>query len=284
MTRRAAVPPARHRWGLVLAGAVFVLAACGDDTTGAEAPAQAPATAAAPAVDSTPAAPTTTAAAPATEVTAPATEPAPSDAPDSAADAQALIDEILLTPDDLGDGWDDVGDELAMPHRADIARTLPECAPFAELVFEGGTGNLAARAKALSRQNGMILIYGVVFETAEQAAEMVAAVGSTDFDRCWADFNAAAIKAMPFGVTDAYYDPVEPPVIDVDADSVAVKYVKGTYTVGGSAAADSCLCVFAQVDRVVVALHSADIVLPDEVRTEAVQAGIDKARRVLAER
>ena len=125
------------------------------------------------------------------------------------------------------------------------------------------------------------LSYVVIFPTADQAAEMVQAVASPEFDDCWSQFQAVAMKAMPMGVTEASYDKADPSDLELVADSYVVRSVVGTATIDGSEFGDTCICVFAQVGRGVVEIHSAAEDADPHERTEVAQVAIDKLREVL---
>jgi hypothetical protein len=194
-----------------------------------------------------------------------------------------LAQAALINPDDLEGRWRSDPDFL-WPNSAELARTAPACVSFADLVFEGGAAHGTGASVTLNRidgAQGSWLSYVVIFPTADQAAAMVEAVASPEFDDCWSAFQAVAMKALPMGVTEASYEKVAPPDLALVADSYVVRSVVGTATIDGTEFGDTCICVFAQVGRGVVEIHSAASTADPEERTHAAQAAIDKLREVL---
>ena len=178
--------------------ALFALAvgACGsDDTTGSDSssPLQASAD-------------TTALATPATEPPAPVTQPPviestpptePTDTgetePATGDEAVEIAEAALLQPGDIGDGWQDLGSQFAWPMTAELAASVPSCAPFVDVVFEGNTGVWAHTT--LGRNTDIAFTSVTVFPTEAEAAAMVAATATPEFDQCWADFNEVGIVA-----------------------------------------------------------------------------------------
>jgi hypothetical protein len=192
-----------------------------------------------------------------------------------------LAEAALLTPDDLEGNWRDTGPEGEHPMSAELARTAPACEPFADLVFDEGAQHGSAATVTLQREASFLYTYVVVFPTSEEAASMIDAVASTEFDDCWSQFVAAALLIMPFGATEANYDKATPPAMEFVADSYVARHVIGTIVVQGAEGSDTCVCVFAQVGRGVVIVHSALPHFTLEERVEITQLGIDKLRGVL---
>ena len=155
------------------------------------------------------------------------------------------------------------------------------CASFAELVFDGGADHGTADTVTLQREDSLLYNYVVIFASPEEAAAMVSAVSSTEFDDCWSQFMGVAVQAYPQDISDARYVAATPPELELVADSYATKMVTGTVVVDGSESADSCICVFAQVGRAVAVVHSAAAHFDAEERILLTQAGIDKARDVI---
>lgn len=191
---------------------------------------------------------------------------------------QALAEAALLVPGDVGDGWERLNAELNFPNDAELARTVAECADYAELVFAGGDRHGVGTSAALSAGEDIVFTYVVVFPTVEAAAAMLAAVSEPGFDSCWARFNDVAVPEMPFGVEEATYEPLPPPVLDFTADASTVKFLDGSVTIGGDSIPDTCVCAFAQVGRGVVEVHSAAPVFDLERRADVIQAAVDRLR------
>ncbi len=245
----------RVRWMAAFGALGSIAAGCGSDATGA--PGAGPAAPSSPAsVDSS--------------VTAVSRD-------------QGIAQAALIDPDDLEGTWRVLGPEFFWPNSADLARTAPACVDFADLVFEGGARHGTGASVTLQRQasEDILFAYVVVFSTAEEAASMVATVESPEFDDCWSEFNNLAVQAMPYGITEATYVKDVPPEMTFLADSYVTRSLTGTVVVDGSELGDSCICVFAQVDRAVVEVHSAaEHLLPAE-RLVVTQAAIDKVRDVI---
>ncbi len=187
----------------------------------------------------------------------------------------------LLAPDDLEGNWRAVEPAGDFPYSAELARTVPACASFADLVFEGGADHGAAATLTLQREEGLLYSYVVVFPTSEEAAAMLSAVASPEFDDCWSQFMGVAAEAQPMGITDANYVTATPPPMTFAADDYVSKMVTGTIVVDGSESSDSCICVFARVGRAVALIHSAAEHFNTEERVLFTQTGIDKARDVV---
>jgi hypothetical protein len=176
-----------------------------------------------------------------------------------------------------------VSANLSFPNSADLARTVPACAPYVDLVFNGGAQHGVGRSAALGDDTGkLVFTYVVVFRSSSDAAKMAAAVATPGFDACWVAFNDAAVPTMPLGVTKASYHSVTPPTLQVTSDSLTVKALDGTDTMGGNEIPDTCVCAFAQVGRAVVEVHSvADAYSPAD-RSALVQKAVDKVKAQLA--
>lgn len=86
---------------------------------------------------------------------------------------------------------------------------------------------------------------------------------------------------MPLGISEAAYTSQTPPAQTFDADSSAVKYLTGTAKAGGSEMGDTCVCVFAQVGRAVVEVHSTEGVFDPANRSTFFQTAIDKVKATL---
>ncbi len=96
-----------------------------------------------------------------------------------------------------------------------------------------------------------------VFATTAEAAGMVAATATPEFDQCWADFNEVAAIALPFGIESASYETVAPPDVELGGDSSSLHALEGTITLGTDTVPDTCICAFVQQGRTVIAFHSA---------------------------
>ena len=83
--------------------------------------------------------------------------------------------------------------EFALPMTAELAATVPSCAPFVDVVFEGNTGVWAHTS--LGREMDITFTSVTVFPTEAEAAAMVAATATPEFDECWADFNEVGVVA-----------------------------------------------------------------------------------------
>lgn len=216
------------------------------------------------------------------------TAPAGSEAPAERSSATTAVDPdlalaegALLTPDDLEGNWRVTEPEGDHPMSAELARTAPACAPFADIVFEGGAQHGLGATVTLQREDSLVYTYVVVFPTSEEAEMMMRSVASTEFDDCWSQFVALGAIAMPFGITEAQYDKAEPPAMTFVADSYTIRHLIGTIVVEGVEASDTCVCVFAQVGRGVVVVHGALPHFSLEEREEITQTAIDKLRDVL---
>jgi len=249
----------------------LAVGACGSDSTDgsdSSSPPQAQTDTAAPAET---AAPTTSVTPPPPAETTPATEPTDTDAPESAPDEAAIAQAALLQPEDLGDGWQDLGPGSAFPMTAELAASVPSCAPFVDVVFEGNSGVWAHTT--LSRPE-VVFTSVTVFPTEAEAAAMVAATATPEFDQCWADFNEVAIVEMPLGIDSASYESVEPPDIELGGDSSSLLALDGTITLGATSIPDSCVCAFVQQGRAVVAFHSTAPVFSAAARRDAIATAV----------
>lgn len=257
--------------------ALIALTACGSDDTTARTsstPLQTPADATEqptsvaqpPATDSTP----TTESTLATESTD-AAEPTP----DEPATARAA----LLQPTDLGAGWQDLGADFAFPMTAELAASVPTCAPFVDVSFEGSIGVWASTA--LSRNTDIAFASVALFPTVAEATAMVAATATPEFDQCWADLNEAAAVALPFGIESASYESVVPPDIALGGDSSSLHALDGTITLGSTDVPDTCVCAFVQQGRAVVSFHSAEPVFSAAEREDVIAAALARVDRTV---
>ncbi|HMK10665.1 MAG TPA: hypothetical protein VK461_03740 [Acidimicrobiales bacterium] len=249
---------------LLVAGAIAALAltACGSDSPTTSAAGSAPASTSA----GTTAAPVAT-----TEVT-----------PKAASPDEKTAEAALLTGSDVGDGWSVVDAKWDFPNSAALAATIPECADFVDLVFGGGARHGVGVSRTLGSDTDLVFTYSVVFPNADDAAAMIAAVGSPAFDTCWIKYNEVAAVKMPFGVSEASYTTNAPPNLTFTADSSAVKSLDGSVNIGGTEVHDTCVCVFAQAGRGVVEVHSPAGALDPATRSAVVQAAIDHMRSALS--
>jgi len=157
---------------------------------------------------------------------------------------------------------------------AELAASVPRCAPFVDVVFEGNTGVWASTG--LGRNMDIAFTSVTVFPTETDAAAMVAATATPEFDQCWADFNEVAAVELPFGIESASHEPVEPPDIELGGDSSSLHALDGTFTLGSDNVADSCVCAFVQQGRTVVAVHSAAPVFDAAERAEVIATALDR--------
>jgi hypothetical protein len=211
---------------------------------------------------------------------------ASSDTPNAAGSVLSADEQLaasaLLQPGDLGQGWV-VGDHANdFPNSAELARTIPECADFAELVFDGGTQFGQGSGQALTKTSVTFGTYVIVFSDVAAAKKMIDAVASPAFDDCWARYNEQVALTSPYQVTESVYTPQTPPTLTVDADTLSVKFLDGYNVVGGSKIGDTCVCAFAQVGRGIVELHSERVMLNPDERSAMLQKAIDKLRSTLA--
>ena len=257
--------------------ALFALAvgACGsDDTTGSDSssPLQASAV-------------TTALVTPATEPPAPVTQPPviestpptePTDTSESESapgdDGVEVAEAALLQPGDIGDGWQDLGSQLPWPMTAELAASVPSCAPFVDVVFEGNTGVWAH--STLGRDTDIAFTSVTVFPTEAEAAAMVAATTAPEFDQCWADFNEVGIVSMGIGIDSASYESVEPPDVELGGDSSSLHALDGTVMFGSTSVPDSCVCAFVQKGRAVVTFHSAAPIFSAAARRDVIAAAL----------
>jgi hypothetical protein len=198
-------------------------------------------------------------------------------------DAQSAAP-LLLVPADLGAGWNVIPADQFFPNSADVARALPQCDRYAELVFEGGArhGVGAQTAIANEPQKQLFYEYAVIFPTTDAATAMMNAVAESGFADCWGAFNEAAVKLLPYGITDANYHSDTPPQLTLTADRFTVESLVGTIKIGGSPLDDTCVCAFAQVGRGIVEVHSQAQTFDPTQRSRLIQAAIDKLSRVLS--
>jgi hypothetical protein len=254
------------RRGVALATVVLLSAGCGSGSSTANgagaAASDVPATTAGPTVE--------------TEVTTPEVTTA-----DATSDGR-LAEDALLTPVDLGEPWVDGG--FVYPNSAELARTVPTCTAFTELVFAGGArhGEGISGAWINPENGGALLSYVVVFPTVADATAMMEAVKAAAFEECWNDFNVAAMLDLVPDLSEASYATVTPPDLTIDADDYTVEAMDGFDVIGGNKVADSCICVFAQVGRAIVEIHSAADVFEPAERSRMAQVAIDKLRATLA--
>jgi hypothetical protein len=157
---------------------------------------------------------------------------------------------------------------------AELAASVPSCARFVDVVFDGNTGVWASTA--LGRNMDIAFTSVTLFPTDTEAADMVAATATPEFDQCWSDFNEVAVVELPFGIESASYDPVEPPAVELGGDSSSLHALDGTITLGSTDVPDSCVCAFVQQGRTVVAFHSAAPVFSDAARRSVIAAAVDR--------
>ncbi len=191
-----------------------------------------------------------------------------------AAEDQAVVDGALLEATDLGDGWEVLDAAANFPNDAELARTIPACEEFAELVFAGGERHGVGGSRALASGDNVVFTYVALFPTEDDAAALVAAAATPEFDECWARFNDVAVPLLPFGIESSTYVSGEPPGFPIDATSSTVKYLEGSIVIDGAEYPDTCVCAFAQVGRAVVEVHSAAPVFDPARRAEVVQTAI----------
>ncbi len=230
-----------------------------EDTTGLETPAtepEAPATQP-PVIESTP---------PTEPVDTAETEPATGE------DGVEIAEAALLQPADVGDGWQDLGSQFAWPMTAELAASVPSCAPFVDVVFEGNTGVWAHTT--LGRNTDIAFTSVTVFPTEAEAAAMVAATAAPEFDQCWAEFNEVGVVSMGIGVDSASYESVEPPDVDLGGDSSSLQALEGTMMFGATSVPDSCVCAFVQQGRTVVTFHSAAPIFSSAARGDVIAAAL----------
>lgn len=276
----------RRHWQALIASALVtatLFAACSDDgsteagvNSTAVVEIESPSTASAASASSAPPA-SPVSSEPAGDETAPAT----STMPVPVADDGALATAALLTADDIGDGWEQMSSEFDFPNSAELARTVPECEQFAELVFDGGEQHGAGASEALGSGEDLVFTYVVVFPTVKEASAMLDAVDSTAFDTCWARFNDVAVTEFPFGIESGTYASHEPPQLSLTAHDSTVKYLDGSFVMAGDTIPDTCVCVFAQVGRGIVEFHSPAPIFDPARRSEVVQAAIDRLQTTL---
>jgi hypothetical protein len=204
----------------------------------------------------------------------PTTKPADTGGLGSASDEQAIALAALLQPDDVGEGWRDYGPDSAFPMTAELAASVPSCAPFVDVVFEGNAGVWASTG--LGRDLDIAFTSITVFPTAADAAAMVAATATPEFEQCWADFNEVAVVELPFGIESASYEPVEPPAVKLGGDSSSLHALGGTVTLGSTELADSCVCAFVQQGRTVVVFHSSAPLFDAAERAEVIATALDR--------
>jgi hypothetical protein len=253
---------------VALALAVGACGSDGTDDTDSSSPPQAQDDTATPAET---AAPTTSVTPPPAETT-PATEPTDTATPESAPDEAAIAQAALLQPADIGDGWQDFGSASAFPMSGELAATVPSCAQFVDVVFEGNTGVWAHTT--LGREMNVTFTSVTVFPTEAEAAAMVAATATPEFDECWADFNEVAVVELPFGIESAVYESVDPPDVELGGDSSSLHALEGTMTIGATNVPDSCVCAFVQQGRTVVTFHSAAPVFTAAARRDLIATAL----------
>jgi hypothetical protein len=204
-------------------------------------------------------------------VTEPAvTEPDPTEV--SASDAVNVASAALLRPDDVGEGWQDFGTGAAFPMTAELAASVPSCAAFVDVVFEGNNAEWAHTG--LGRNMDIAFTSVAVFDNEADAAAMVAATATPEFDQCWTDFNEVAIVELPFGIESASYESVAPPDVELGGDSSSLHALEGTIMLGNTSVPDSCVCAFVQEGRTVVTFHSAAPIFSAATRRDVIAAAL----------
>ncbi len=209
---------------------------------------------------------------PVIESTSP-TEPTGETEPATGDGGAEIAQAALLQADDIGDGWEDLGSDFAWPMTAELAASVPSCAPFVDVVFEGN--NTGVWAHSTLRRNTDIAFTSVtVFPTEAEAAAMVAATATPEFDQCWADFNEVGIVAMGVGVDSASYESVQPPDVELGGDSSSLKALDGALIFGATTVPDSCVCAFVQQGRAVLTFHSAAPIFSAAARRDVIATAL----------
>jgi hypothetical protein len=202
----------------------------------------------------------------------PPTEPIGETEPAIGGEGVEIAEAALLQPGDIGDGWQDLGSQFEFPMTAELAASVPSCAPFVDVVFEGNTGVWAHTT--LGRNTDIAFTSVTVFPTEAEAVAMVAATATPEFDQCWADFNEVAVVAMGVGVDSASYESVEPPDVELGGDSSSLHALEGTFMFGATSVPDSCVCAFVQQGRTVVTFHSAAPIFTAAARRDVIAAAL----------
>ena len=157
---------------------------------------------------------------------------------------------------------------------AELAASVVSCAPFVDVVFEGNTGVWASTG--LGRDMDIAFTSVTVFPTETEAAAMIAATATPEFDQCWAEFNEVAVVELAIGIESASYESVEAPAVDLGGDSSSLHALDGTITLGSTDVPDSCVCAFVQNGRTVVAFHSAAPVFSDSERSDVIATAVSR--------
>ena len=190
----------------------------------------------------------------------------------SVAGDAGIAQAALLQPGDIGEGWQDYGPDSAFSMTAQLAASVPSCAAFVDVVFEGNTGVWATTA--LGRNADIVFTSITLFPTDTEAAAMVAATATPEFDQCWSDFNEVAAVELPFGIDSASYEPVEPPDVELGGDSSSLHALDGTIRLGSTNLPDTCICAFVQKGRAVIAFHSAVAVFSTAERSDVIATAV----------
>jgi len=160
--------------------------------------------------------------------------------------------EALVKLADLGSGWDVSSGGLTSHAVADMAATVPDCAPYIDAAFDGpGRRSTTTSGRIFQSLSTTLTEWVYLFPSEEAASKAMDKIAEPGFVPCFTKFWKVVIEAYAPG-SNVTAKSVPTPAILPHGDRQIAVTLQPTNTVGSVTTSPTVVSVFIQVGRGIV--------------------------------
>ncbi len=163
----------------------------------------------------------------------------------------AIAKEALISVDELGTGWEVSDGGLTSRAVADIAATVPECAPYLNYAFDSPGRQAPTAGRIFGSLSSTLTEWVYIFPSEDAASRAMDKIAEPGFVTCFNKFLDVLIPAYAPGSTVTASTSAPPPMLS-HGDRQVVLSQHNTYRSGTAEFSRTVLNVFVQVGRGIV--------------------------------
>ena len=184
----------------------------------------------------------------------------------------AIAKQALISVDELGAGWEVSDGGLTSRAVADIAATVPDCAPYLNYAFDSPARRAPTAGRIFGSLGSTLTEWVYIFPSDAAASKAMAKIAAPGFVTCFNRFLERLIPAYAPGSTVKASSVAAPPMIS-HGDRQVVVSQSNTYRTGTAEFSQVVLNAFVQVGRGIAYIDP----IPDEHDSRDPAGSIEKA-------
>jgi hypothetical protein len=163
----------------------------------------------------------------------------------------AIANEALISVDELGAGWEVSSGGLTSRAVADIAATVPGCAPYLDYAFDSPDRQAPTAGRIFASLGSTLTEWVYIFPSEEAASKAMDKISEAGFVTCFNRFLEVLIPAYAPGSTVTATTSAAPPLLS-HGDRQVVLSQYNTYRIDAVEFSATVLNAFVQVGRGIV--------------------------------